>query len=143
MAQIVFVGLVGLALFLVGLRQVRKSRDARDWPRSAGTIISAAIRSTQSADPESASLYLALEYRFQVAGQNFMGQKICPVEQLYTSTKQAQAALATYPAGSQVEVFYDPQNPSNCILKRGNPYGWALLIIGIAAILLSVAAMLK
>jgi hypothetical protein len=144
MAQIIIVILVGIGLFLLGFKQSQKSRAARSWPKAPGIISSAALRSdNSSSDPEMATVSLALEYRFTVSGQEYVGHKIQFVERVYSTNRQAKAALAKYPAGCPVEVFFDPQNPANCILKQGNSFSWVLMILGAAAILLSIASMFK
>jgi hypothetical protein len=142
MGQFLMIGVVGLAIFLIGLFLVRKSQAAGSWPSTTGTIIQTAIEQRDSGDPESASLGLVVGYRFQIAGRNYSGSRIRFDETMYSTTKQAQAALSRFPVGGQLPVYYDPQNPENCTLQKSNRSGWILLTIGAVIMLASIVAIL-
>lgn len=143
MGQFLLIGVIGLAIFLFGWLQVRKSNASAAWPTVPGVIAGASIRQDESGDDEGASLGIHLDYRFQVGGRNYAGNRIRFDETRYDTTKKAQTELAKYPVGMQVQVYYDPQNPANCVLQRSNRTGWGLLVIGAVITLAAIAAMLK
>jgi hypothetical protein len=146
MAQVILVFLLGLGIFLVGFFQVRKSRASRSWPSANGTITASKIDVDQAAasDEEStATLFIALEYQYEVHGQTHIGKRIRFDQKRYGSKKQAQTALSKYPVGGPVQVFYDPQHPDHCILEQGNTTGWVFAAVGAIMIMLAMASIFK
>jgi hypothetical protein len=145
MGQTLIVILLGIGLFLVGYFQIRKSRRSKSWPSAPGVITASKIdqdRATSS-DDDSATLFLALEYRFEVNGQSFIGNRQRFDEKRFATTKQAKTALAKFPVGGSVQVFYDPQSPTHCVLERSNSTGWVFTVIGAAMIVLALASLAK
>jgi hypothetical protein len=143
MGQIVAVP-IGIGIFLIGYFQMRKSRKAASWPSTVGTIRKAEIYREQSTDYEStsASLGVRVKYTFQASGQQHVGKRIRFDNVLYATNKQAQKALEDYPIGKPVQVFFDPQNPDNCVLQKKNTTGAMLLIVGAIIAIIGLAGLL-
>ncbi len=120
-APMVVLGAVGISL---GLR-TRRARSVRSlaagWPITRGTVMSATVQvSHNGGSRHEAPLVL---YTYQVNGQVYQGQRV-RVGDEYGRTRVNGAAssaantVARYPAGSCVEVFYDPTNPARSALER-------------------------
>jgi hypothetical protein len=63
--------------------------------------------------------YAHVRYAYQVAGNAYESNKIYPgVEMGGTGTHKI---VERYPAGTQVMVYYDPQDPSKALLERSTP----------------------
>jgi hypothetical protein len=64
-------------------------------------------------------------------GQPYQGNKIMPGPSAGGSW--AHKVVERYPAGAQVMVYYDPNNPSEAVLERGMPgyikWLWVALIL--------------
>jgi hypothetical protein len=52
-------------------------------------------------------------YAYQVNGQKYRGERIRS-----TGSVAGCDAATRYPAGSRVDVYYDPRDPSVCALER-------------------------
>jgi len=74
-----------------------------------------------------------------VAGQEYKGDKITfGFTQGYGNYAKAQAALARYPLGAQVTVYYNPANPTDAVLERKAGGSTISLVLGIIFILVSL-----
>ncbi len=54
--------------------------------------------------------YPVVQYSYQIGGQAYQGYKLAPGPEV--GGTGAGKVVARYPAGAQVMVFYNPQNPS-------------------------------
>ena len=68
-----------------------------------------------------------MQYSYQIAGQGYQSVKLAPGPDVGGSG--ARKVVAKYPAGAQVMVFYDPQNPSEAVLERKAPAQWVMWLI--------------
>lgn len=126
--------LIGAGLIYLGLRSKRLAKASQSWPSAAGMITSSAVIDHRDDDRSQAgSTHEArVEYEYDVAGAKLSGNRICFAGKARTSRRAAQAVTARYPAGSTVDVFYDPAKPSLCTLeRRASPIANVLLAIGI------------
>jgi hypothetical protein len=62
-----------------------------------------------------------------VSGQAYQSSKLAPGPDVGGSG--AGKVVARYPAGAQVMVFYNPQNPSDAVLERKAPAQWIMWLI--------------
>jgi hypothetical protein len=147
MTQFLAVGLIGAAVLLIGLFKVRKVRASRAWTRALGTILVASVRddfSQGSEDtPDSWTFTPVVHYQFQAGGQMFRGDRISFDRKGYQKRQDAQAIVARYPVGAQVEVFFDPAKPGQSVLQRTSGIGWVLVAAGAGVVLLVIAAALR
>jgi hypothetical protein len=144
MAQVLVVAVIGIGIFLVGFFQMKKSRAAASWPSAPGTIRKAELGRDQAVDHEAtATLTLCIEYNFQASGHEHVGTRIRFDETLYHSTKEAQKALSQYPVGGPVTVYFDPNNPAECVLMKRNPSGTMFLVVGAIMVIVAIAGAFK
>ena len=71
--------------------------------------------------------YPVVQYSYQVGGQAYQGMKIAPGPEV--GGTGARKVVARYPAGAQVMVFYDPQNPSDAVLEKKAPAQWLFWLL--------------
>jgi hypothetical protein len=115
---------VGAVAASVGLR-ARRARSVRSlaarWPLTRGTVLSATVQvSHQGRSRHETPLVL---YTYQVNGQVFQGRQVRAGDEfgrvrVNGAASSASHTVARYPAGSCVEVYYDPANPANSALER-------------------------
>ena len=79
----------------------------------------------------------AVEYEYRVNGIGYRSRQIKPNTTVSGSKRMAVKIAARYPVGRDVEVRYDPKNPSNAALETSSQAYWlilvaALVIFGIA-----------
>ncbi|HSO11620.1 MAG TPA: DUF3592 domain-containing protein [Anaerolineales bacterium] len=107
----------------------RKVAQASNWPSTMGTVTFSTVEVRRSS--EGSSYYPVVHYTYQVMGQPHQGNKIMPGPAVGGSG--AHKVVERYPAGAQVMVYYDPDNPSDAVLERGMPghikWLWVALIL--------------
>ena len=106
------------AIFLgIILVTQRKVSQAKNWPSVMGTVLFSTIEWRRG--NKGSSAYPVVQYNYQVAGQAYQGSKIMPGPDVGGSG--AHKVVARYPAGAQVMVYYNRENPSEALLERGTP----------------------
>ena len=117
--NIVFLGLI---LFMR-----RKMAAVSQWPSTMGTITSSFLERRHSSDDGGSTDYPVVQYSYQVSGQAYQSTKLAPGPAVGGSG--AGKVVGRYPAGAQVMVFYNPQNPSDAVLERKAPAQWLMWLI--------------
>jgi hypothetical protein len=116
--------LLGLGIYLINfsMRSKKKTEDSQNWPSTTGTITLAEAKTSISRDSdgdESVSYYPHVEFTYQVGIQTFNGNRISFGGVVGKNNQAAiQQSLSRYTAGSQVIVFYNPQNNAEAVLER-------------------------
>lgn len=90
---------------------------AASWPSTMGTVAFSMVERRSSNDGY--SYYPVVQYTYSVMGRMYESRRIMPGPEVGGSG--AQKVVNRYPAGAQVMVYYDPQNPSSAVLERGTP----------------------
>jgi hypothetical protein len=126
---------MGFAMFA---NKMLVAHRAAKWPQAAGRITKsevAAVHDQASGQPTEVTNVPAVEYEFSAKGSTFTGTRISIGED--TGGANTEATLAHYPVGTAVRVYYDPNDPENCVLERDIPKD---VPKGCAAILAILAA---
>ncbi|MEA3012705.1 MAG: hypothetical protein QOD42_1250 [Sphingomonadales bacterium] len=122
------------AILFVGDRQ--RSAAAAQWPSVEGRITASAIDVQQRSGRRSRDRYVPrLRYDYRVAGRSFSNDRIWLSETRNWKTRAgAEEAIAAFPAGAAVPVFYDPANPADsALIVKG--VVWPFVIMFLAGIL--------
>ena len=147
MSQILFVGLLGLGVFLLGVFKVRKLRASQSWAIAMGTIVESSVEESfcRGSDdlPDSWSYTPVIRYQFHAQGQTIVGDRSGFDRKSYSKMLDAQAVVGRYPLGAQVNVFFDPEKPADSVLQRTSGSAWVFVAVGLAAVLLAAAAAMK
>jgi uncharacterized protein DUF3592 len=80
-----------------------------------------------------------VEYEFTVQGRKWRGNRISVGED--AGGANLEATLQRYPVGATATVYYDPKNPSNCVLECELPKGFGkgcAVLLAIAAVIIGV-----
>lgn len=104
----------------------RKMTAVGQWPTTMGTVIASRIDERYSSDSGRVD-YPWVQYSYQVSGQPYQSTKIAPGMEV--GGTGASKVVARYPAGAQVMVFYNPQNPSEAVLERKAPAQWLMWVL--------------
>lgn len=117
--------LVGLSLWLR-----TRSNQCRHWPSVPGQILESHVD-----DSQLEAMKPVVRYRYQVDGKAYVGFRVAYSG--YGSSRRAMDNLIRpYPVGSQVPVYYNPQNPAVAVLDIAARSDWAYwLLFGIAFLL--------
>ncbi|PZR93967.1 MAG: hypothetical protein DI537_09045 [Stutzerimonas stutzeri] len=135
-------GLFGAAalLFFVGHRRYLARANA--WPITPGEVVSSSIeqrRSTQNGKTRTTYLPV-VEFAYTVEGNRLHSRQVKLGLEVSGSESLAQGIVDRYPAGSPVEVHYDPQDPSNAALKNPTATNWILLGVALACFAIALYA---
>lgn len=104
----------------------RKMNAVQNWSSTMGTVLDSALDWRRGSKGGSVA-YPFVQYSYQVNGQMYQGQKIAPGMEV--GGTGAGKVVERYPAGAQVMVFYDPNNPSDAVLEKKAPAQWILWLV--------------
>jgi hypothetical protein len=115
----------GIVLLLVVVfrakasRAVRqKIRAAQDWPSTKGLVLVSEVRDEGGESGWRAQVV----YRYEVGGRVYENSRIAVAVEYGRQGFQAHRRLAArFPLGAQVVVYYNPQNPADAALVKGDP----------------------
>lgn len=135
----VIIFIIGVVLYFVHGWQHLKTDRSKSWPSAVGTITSSSL---EKSNPKSNTRYTAaVRYGYRVGDEDYASDRVFwgPQE---GREKQMADLVAAYPAGKNVWVQYEPQNPANAVLRPEmntglRPlfgYALALMLLGLAAL---------
>ena len=104
----------------------RKMAAVSQWPSTMGTVKMSAIEQRSSSEGGYTD-YPVVQYSYQVGGQAYQSYKLAPGPEVGGSG--ARKVVERYPAGAQVMVFYNPENPSEAVLERKAPAQWLMWLL--------------
>ena len=112
--------LAGLGVHL-GRRARRAAavrRAAAAWSQTAGTVLSTTIRVRRVG--QSRSEIPLVIYSYQVDGRPYQAHRVRAGDETgqIKVIGDASSMLDRYPVGSNVTVYYDPDDPANAALER-------------------------
>jgi len=130
--------LVGTLLIAIWFYLRKKAASTAQWPSAKGRMVAADIvRTRDSDDVEQQEFRVA--YDFSVSGVTWRGARVSLTG---SGAGSAKAKLARYPAGAEVDVFYNPKDPASAVLERKLPGNvWVLLIVGSVFLIFGVLAL--
>jgi len=131
---LLIVGIIGFVLlilnvvFLVIIFFMRRRMAAvSQWPSTMGTVNASYLERRHSSSDSGSTNYPVVQYSYQVSGQAYQSTKLAPGPEV--GGTGAGKVVARYPAGAQVMVFYNPQNPSDAVLETKAPAQWIMWLI--------------
>jgi Protein of unknown function (DUF3592) len=113
------IAFLGVAAVLIGtttprLELRRLSHESAAWPRVRGEVLEA--RPVWSSSPRAGKAYWpTIHYRYSVGGGTFSGDRVS-FRPSY-GRAEAEEAVAKFPAGSPVSVWYRPGDPGRSVLE--------------------------
>lgn len=134
-------GLLGLAF---QLRLWRRAAASRAWPAVEGRLIDARAsvlgvggHQSDTARDASPQHSLVVEYTCEVAGRTYTGDTYSHGTAPTGTHAWIEAEAARrFPRNSRVQVYYDPDDPSDAVLSRDDVEGLPGLALLCAAMLL-------
>jgi Protein of unknown function (DUF3592) len=120
---LIFFPMVAL-LVVAAVSKLVQFRAAKSWVQTSGRILSAGIdvRHHQfSGEPETVKNVPALRYEFLAGARKVIGSRIGIGDD--AGGANLEATLARYPVGANVTVYYDADDPTQCVLERDGLQG--------------------
>jgi len=137
-----FAGLFGCAalLFFVGHRRYQARANA--WPVTQGEVVSSVVEQRHSTENgKTRATYLpVVEFAYSVGGNRLHSRQVKLGLEISGSESFAQGIVTRYPAGTPVDVHYDPQDPSNAALENPTETNWILLGVALACFAVALYA---
>ena len=132
-------GFAGVFLIRYGRKQSQQVQASQRWPSTAGRVVQSSVGMQRGRDGDT-DYVPHVRYEYTAMGQAFVGDRIA-VGPVRASNRRAgtEAALARYPVGGTVTVYYNPSNPQEAVLERKGATAIAF-VLGI--VMLAVVACL-
>ncbi len=140
--------MLAVAIFILGKAGAIwwRARRSMGWPSVMGVVEETWVRVSESRyDTDDGSFFSTemfhpeIRYRYWVDGRTYEGQWIYSGGQTGVADRdEAEKVLAPYAAGRQVQVFYNPRNPSEALLQPGKVDGLGAMVL-IALLFLAMA----
>lgn len=129
-------GVMGVLIALWGRSYIARDRAIGRWPKAPGTITSSRYesetgtsRDAEGYDVTSTTYVPVVEYRYTVQGQEYPGTRVARVVERTGDAKRVKACIDRYPAGTRVEVFHDPNDPTIAYLETRTSGGAVFLMV--------------
>jgi hypothetical protein len=109
---------VGMHLGRRARRAAAVRRAAAAWAQTAGTVLCTTIRVQRVG--ESLSEMPLVIYSYEVDGHPYQSHRVRAGDETgqIKAVGDASSTLDRYPVGSNVTVYYDPDDPANAALER-------------------------
>ena len=132
---------VGMGSFVSSRVLIARVARSRSWLIASGATTRSEVVRERTRNN---TIYRAvIEYSYSVNGRDYHSSKLSIGGDLNTSmSSRAERRCAKYPIGAEIQVFYDPEDPSSCCLERRADTGPLLTWIGVGALSLSAAVYL-
>jgi len=145
--------LIGAAFAAFGLKLRKRAARAKHWPAVTGQVTYVnMLTHTQSQEHRDndgfkhASLRTTYEpvvrYAYSVEGSSHTSERIC-FGAVHFDQVTAYKMLNRYTNGADVNVFYDPEDPSEAVLEPHTPGGTTALFTGSLFILAGLGLFLS
>jgi len=119
--------LIGVPLLLIWFYLRRQAQASLRWPTVPGRIVDSRLIQTRDADGDAAPT-AAVTYAYAAGGLTLQGNRVS------IGGRDARSVVEKYPAGTDVQVAYDPNKPSSAVLEPGGAGMNALLALGVIVI---------
>jgi hypothetical protein len=138
---------VGLVLCVRAVTSAQRAGDASSWPAVKGKIIEASVtRHERMSDPNRShttrdyAYSPRIIYRYEVQGAEYTSGRLAHSDSQYGTKTDVEALVAGYRVGGEVDVYYDPQDPSFGVLDPTDPGGApaALVFMGIFTVMIGI-----
>lgn len=92
------------------------------WPDVKGSIVKSRIdvRNNHTLNKSHINVYYPeIEYIYSVVDKNYIGSTIGVSDYGSSERNHAEVLVSRYEIGSTVDIYYDPENPSQSLLEPG------------------------
>ncbi len=131
----------GFYYLIVGIQEIKLASESSRWPSVKGKIIFSNYsdhyaRSAGSGNARGASSF-SLDYEYEIDQKTFCGERVMFGYKNNFFTSDSYRRSKTYPKGSLVTVYYDPDNPEEAVLEPGInfPFSWNYILLAMILML--------
>jgi hypothetical protein len=119
MCGFLFFAIAAAVAFYLAFNARNKLRKVHTWPVTRGVIISSEAAVKVELNMEGRDRYHKMpevRYTYSVAGRPYTGKRLTYAIHSMNDQK-AEMIVAFYPVGKEVDVHYDPKDPSHACLE--------------------------
>jgi len=123
----------GSFLIMKSLFECARAAASRQWPVTRGKILSSEVTWTLAG--RGGIMYGAkVSYRYSAAGRYFENNAIQAAPANFYDREIAKDIAARYPVGADIDVHYDPEDPSESVLDSSDDNSRRNLGIGLLCV---------
>ena len=116
----VLFGVFGLVMVMVNLLNIRKARASSSWPTVPGKVVFSELR-IECRGEDSDRYQADIRYQYEIMGQSYeSGRVAIGLRKEVGNRRTAEDIVGRYLAGTEVAVYYNPEDPSKSVLEHGN-----------------------
>ncbi len=127
---VVMIAAVPVLIFVLLTIVTARVQRAATWLESRARITNSKVKVARhrfSADTTKVRNEASIQYEFPVGSRVVAGDRISLG---FGSADPVDVTMKRYPKGAEVPVFYNPDNPSDCVLERDPPASFGCLWSG-------------
>lgn len=123
--------IIGVILGGFLLWQVLKGLKAKNWPTVPGRVLASRVTTSVSYDDGHRSTTYGAEvsYHFEVDGLEYTGDRRSFADYSSSSIRRAEKIVAKYMPGTEVTVYYRPDEPEESVLEPGTNMVMVLFLL--------------
>jgi hypothetical protein len=129
----------GSLLLISSVLSFQEAKESENWPTTTGVIVDTWVEKHVWRNNEGTKVYTEityipyLEYSYVVHDKTYSCQRVNfgSHEWVYESSDMAYKKLSRYPIGAEVDVYYDPAEPSKAVLVREISGGTFMIVMGV------------
>jgi len=118
---LIFFG-IGISMLINLTQHYGKLKQSKNWLSTNGKIISSDLDAHISTDDDGyqTTTYLAkVNFTYEVSGRTYKSDRVNFDYGMRTSNvRKPQSVVEQYPSGSDVTVYYDPEDPQQSVLEK-------------------------
>ena len=140
---------VGALMIFAGLRLSRLGRETRSFTRTQGRILAARVEELPGPAEHGGPQFRAvIRYGFEARGRTYESERISvdtPASASSADPQEARRWTERHPAGSVVDVWFDPADPRRSVLVRGAASApvVAAVVVGLALVAYGLFALAR
>jgi hypothetical protein len=131
--------IIGIGLLGLGYYFQKKAEAIDKWPGVTGKVIAAKVvqstsqKSLRRNDKSSQSVltfYPVIEYEYTVNDKKYSSDRLSLSVEPKSNPKYFEPILKKYAPGTDVKVFYNPDNPADAVLEKVKWIHYILYVFG-------------
>ncbi|PXA03335.1 hypothetical protein DDZ13_13005 [Coraliomargarita sinensis] len=131
--------LAGIWLIAFSLSPLDNQTHSETWQTAQAVITSSEIKKhqTRRKAPGSSKYKTRITYQprltyvYAIDGSEYQGDRLDFSHRSYSDMQVAKKVQGTYPVGREIEIFYNPENPSESVIIRDGKMIFPLTFFGI------------
>jgi hypothetical protein len=136
----------GAAAIAIGLRQSARGRETARWTRTTGRVVASGVEEQGGPEEQGYPRFrFGVRYAYEARGRAWEGDQLWIGSRLVAPSQDRawhQEVADRWPAGREVEVWFDPGDPARAVLVRGAPRSDVLALVAVGAALLGAGVFL-